>query len=141
MTAIKSNTSLVKAPDNSLANARKKALIKKLIIVCLLVAAVAAMMCCPAMAKGGGGDVAGKISDGLENFWGTLKMISIPVAIIGAVLMGYKLFFNGQKGMENAKADALKIILFIAIVLLAPRIIETIVGWFGTDGSWYTFSG
>jgi hypothetical protein len=123
-------------------------MISRLFTIMLVVLGVAMMMAVPMFAAppsgatgggggtaDGGGLVAG-MDSGMENLWTVLKGISYGVAVVFVAVAAFKLIIGGQKGMEAAKSDLIKAIIFAAIIILAPAILQTIFGWFsGADSS------
>jgi hypothetical protein len=122
-------------------------MISRLFTIMLVVLAVAMMMAVPMFAdppsKGAGGtgtaDGGGLVEgmdSGMENLWTVLKGISYGIAVVFVAVAAFKLIIGGQKGMEAAKTDLIKAIIFAAIIILAPAILQTIFGWFsGADSS------
>ena len=62
-----------------------------------------------------------------------MKAVILPIAALALAWCGFKALFGGQKGMEEAKKYALIIIVVVAIVYLAPIIIEQVGGWFANS--------
>lgn len=116
---------------------RRARMISRLFTIMLVVLGIAMMMAVPMFAADadGGGLVAG-MDSGMENLWTVLKGISYGIAVVFVAVAAFKLIIGGQKGMEAAKTDLIKAIIFAAIIILAPAILQTIFGWFsGSDAS------
>lgn len=76
------------------------------------------------------------VKQGSGAIWRIMTAVVVPVA---AVLFAWNVFraiFGGERGMESAKRNIFTIIIVIALVLLAPVIVQQIGGWFGkgSDG-------
>lgn len=73
------------------------------------------------------------ITGGVGNLYGIIKSIVLPIAALVFAFNAFKALFGGEKGMESAKRNMLIIVVIIALVLLAPMIIQTVSGWFTTS--------
>ena len=58
-----------------------------------------------------------------------------PIAAAALALQVIKIIWGGQRAAEEAKSAAIKIVIAIAVVLMAPAIVSAVRGWF-TQASW-----
>lgn len=73
------------------------------------------------------GDTANKAADGIhDTAVGTVKPIVTIVAIIAAII----LIAGGERGKQSVMSKAGVVILAIAIIIWAPNLINTVIGWF-----------
>lgn len=86
----------------------------------------AMMLIMPAYAD----QIASQINGGLKKVYSIITAIVLPIAAIALAICGFKLIFGDQRSAEAAKNAIIKIIIGIAIVYLAPFLIETVSGWF-----------
>lgn len=75
-------------------------------------------------------EITNGISEGTEALWRILVAIVAPVGAVALAIQAVKILWGGQRAAEEAKSTAIKIIIAIAVVLLAPAIIRVIRGWF-----------
>ena len=76
---------------------------------------------------------------GTEEVWKLLIGIVAPIAAVALALQVIKIIWGGQRAAEEAKSSAIKIVIAIAVVLMAPAIISAVRGWF-QQASW-SFGG
>ena len=86
----------------------------------------------------GGTDTGNAIQSGIKNgthqLWNIMTAIVLPIGAVAFAWNAFKMLFGGQKGMEEAKRNMLIIVVVVALVWLAPIVIEQVNGWFkGTD--------
>ena len=91
---------------------------------CVIVSSV------PAFASASSSIEAG-ITNGTEAIWNILTAVVAPIAALALAICAIQIFWGGQRAAENAKSVAVKIIIGIAIVLLAPALIKQVKAWFG----------
>ena len=96
-------------------------------------ASSAMMMMVGALATSPADSIQSGISSGANSAYGVMKAVILPIAALALAWCGFKALFGGQKGMEEAKKYALIIIVVVAIVYLAPIIIEQVGGWFANS--------
>lgn len=82
-----------------------------------------------------GDQIAQNITAGTGRIWNILTVIVAPIAGITLCICAVQILWGGQRATENAKNTVVKIIVVIAIVLLAPTIINQIGTWF-SKGTW-----
>ena len=104
--------------------------------VCGMVLLMAMMMTLVVFAGGNGTsstitDISSGIQSGVSEAYNLIKAIVLPIAALCLAWCAIKAIFGGQRGMEEAKKFALIIVCAVAVVLLAPLIIQTVAGWFG----------
>ena len=88
--------------------------------------------------------IAQGVGTGLKSVYNVLKAVAIPVAVIAFALCAYKIFVEGEKGMEKAKKIAIYTVIGLAIVFLAPLVIKNVASWFsglGTTSEGDVFGG
>lgn len=98
-------------------------------IYCSMVAAS------PAFASGSSQTIIQGITKGTEQVWRILIGIVAPIAAVALALQVIKIIWGGQRAAEEAKSAAIKIIVAIAVVLMAPAIISAVKSWFSA-ASW-----
>ena len=59
-----------------------------------------------------------------------MTAIVLPIGAVAFAWNAFKMLFGGQKGMEEAKRNMLIIVVVVALVWLAPIVIEQVNGWF-----------
>lgn len=84
------------------------------------------------------GDTAGAIQDGVKTgmgeIYGIVTAIVVPIAVVALAVCAIKILWGNQRSAEEAKSTAIKIVIAIAIVYLAPLIISQVAGWFANTG-------
>lgn len=79
------------------------------------------------------------IQDGIKNgtgqLWNIMTAIVLPIGAVAFAWNAFKMLFGGQKGMEEAKRNMLIIVVVVALVWLAPTIIQQVNSWFNTTGN------
>ena len=75
------------------------------------------------------------INKGTEQVWRILIAIVAPIGAVALALQVIKIIWGGARAAEEAKSAAIKIIVAIAVVLMAPAIISAVKSWF-TAASW-----
>lgn len=75
------------------------------------------------------------INKGTEQVWRILISIVAPIGAVALALQVIKIIWGGARAAEEAKSAAIKIIVAIAVVLMAPAIVAAIKSWF-TAASW-----
>lgn len=95
----------------------------------------------------GGTDTTGNaiqngIKDGASSLWNIMTAIVLPIGAVAFAWNAFKMFFGGQRGMEEAKRNMLIIVVVVALVWLAPTVIDQVNGWFSDtgDGGIFTHS-
>ena len=124
----------------SLAMPNKKAMERANIVIAIFVGLFCVMMTSlPTYASDGSSIISG-ITTGTQSIWNIIIGIAGPVAAIALAIQVIKIVWGGQKAAEEAKSTAIKIIIAIAVVLMAPMIVKTIQGWFNkADWSFQTY--
>ncbi|MBQ6482220.1 MAG: hypothetical protein IJI45_13970 [Anaerolineaceae bacterium] len=75
------------------------------------------------------------INKGTEQVWRILIAIVAPIGAVALALQVIKIIWGGARAAEEAKSAAIKIIVAIAVVLMAPAIVSAVKSWF-TAASW-----
>lgn len=92
----------------------------------------AMMMIMPAYAD----QISTQINGGLKKVYSIITAIVLPIGAIACAVCALKMIFGDQRSAEVAKTTLIRIIIGIAIVYLAPFLVETVSGWFnGTTTS------
>lgn len=90
--------------------------------------------------SGAGGAIEKGVEDGAGAIWKVLTAVVLPIA---AVLFAWNVFraiFGGERGMESAKRNIFIIVVVIALVFLAPIIIDQVGGWFKGSATGFKFT-
>lgn len=124
--------SVVDEPEK-VSDAKKRVRLQKILSIAMVIAVVVLMMTMPVFATGK--NLQNSVQDGMESIWKLMRYISYGVAIVYVAVAAYKLVLGGQRGMETAKGDLLKMVFFLALILLAPYVISTVVDWFGGNNA------
>ena len=75
------------------------------------------------------------IASGTQAIWDILKAVVLPIAAIMLAVCGVKLIWGGQRAAEEAKSLIVKIIIGVGLVMIAPSLVSTMRGWFGSNGT------
>ena len=75
------------------------------------------------------------INKGTEQVWRILIAIVAPIGAVALALQVIKIIWGGARAAEEAKSAAIKIIVALAVVLMAPAIVSAVKSWF-TAASW-----
>ena len=75
------------------------------------------------------------INKGTEQVWRILIAIVAPIGAVALALQVIKIIWGGARAADEAKSAAIKIIVAIAVVLMAPAIVSAVRSWF-TAASW-----
>ncbi len=81
------------------------------------------------------GEIISGISNGTQQIWNILVGVVAPIAAVALAVCAIKIIWGGQRAAEEARSTAVKIVIGIAVVLLAPSIVSAIKGWF-TASAW-----
>ena len=105
--------------------------------ICAIMTGVysAFMTSVPAFAAGESQSIISGITQGTEQIWRILIGVVAPIAAAALALQVIKIIWGGQRAAEEAKSAAIKIVIAIAVVLMAPAIVSAVRGWF-TQASW-----
>lgn len=99
----------------------------------MIIAIVTAMFCSFALAADPTAPtdaIEDGVKTGLSQLYSIMTKLVVPVAVVVLAWCAFKVFAGGQKGMEEAKKTALITIIVIAIVYLAPLIVQQVASWF-----------
>ncbi len=75
------------------------------------------------------------ITSGTGQIWRIIVGIIAPIAALALAVQVFKIIWGGQRAAEEAKSAAIKIVVAIAVVLMAPAIVAAVRSWF-TQSSW-----
>lgn len=111
-------------------------------IFCVMLICVA-MFSCVAFASDAA-DAAGAIQTGIktgtQQLYNIITAIVVPIAVVVFAWNGIKMFIGSEREIESAKKTMLITALAIAVVYLAPVIIQQVAGWFSSTGDAGVFS-
>ncbi len=83
-----------------------------------------------------GGAITQGILGGTEKIWSILVAVVGPIAAVALAICAVKMLWGNQKAAEDAKSTAIRIIIAIGIVLLAPALITAVTTWFKEQSAW-----
>lgn len=86
------------------------------------------MMVTPMLAAEG--DIAHEINQGLKRVYMILLSIVGPIAVIAVAVCAIRMIWGNQQSAEQAKKDLIKIVVALALIFLAPWLVETVSQWF-----------
>ena len=99
-------------------------------------ACLSAMPAFATTATGAADAITQGVSNGTRQMWMILVGIVGPVATIALAVCAFKVLWGSQRAADDAKNTAIKIVVVIAVVLMAPSLISVIRGWFTSQSSW-----
>lgn len=76
------------------------------------------------------------VKSGTQQLFDIIKAVVAPIAAVCFAWNALKALFGGERGMEQAKHNVLIIILVLAMVFLAPVVINEVAGWFSGSSTW-----
>lgn len=115
----------------------QKKRIFRIIAVLFTVLMVALMLLSTAYADGTTTSIKQGIQQGAKSLFDIIESVTVPIAAVCFAWNGFKVFFGGERGMEQAKKNMLIIIIVLALVLLGPLIVKEASKWFnGGKGTW-----
>ncbi len=92
------------------------------------------MTAAPALADGVS-EITSGIVGGTQKIWNILVAVVAPIAAVSLAICAVKILWGGQKAAEEAKSTAIRIVIGVALVLLAPSLVKAVKGWF-TASEW-----
>ncbi len=78
--------------------------------------------------SGAANEIGSAVSTSLKDMYGIATKIAIPVAIVTIVWAGFVLLGGGDRAPEKAKGIAIRGAIGLAIIFLAPLIIQGVKG-------------
>lgn len=84
------------------------------------------MMVTPMLAD----DIASEINQGLKRVYMILLSIVGPIAVIAVAICAIRMIWGNQQSAEQAKKDLIKIVIALALIFLAPWLVDTVSNWF-----------
>lgn len=126
------------SPTPTIESNRRNRMFGRIFSVMLVVLCVCMLMTVCVFAANNGTEIQTGMDTGMENLWKILKGISYGVAVAFVAVSAFKLVFGGQKGMEAAKLDFIKAVIFAVIVIFAPSIVSAMFSWFSSSTVTYT---
>lgn len=113
--------------------------IMRIICIFCTVAMMVALCLCTAFAdpETTTSSISSGITGGAEQLFNIMEAVVVPIAAVCFAWNAFKVFFGGERGMEQAKRNILIIVIVLALVFLAPLIIKEVSKWFnGGKGTW-----
>lgn len=121
-------------PHNTLATSNHRAGIRRALAMCALVALMAALLVCPFADDVS--TITDAVANGMKSVYNLIAAIALPIATVVFAVNAVKMLFGGMRGMEQAKQGLLTCVIVIALIWLAPLIINTVGGWFKDSVRW-----
>lgn len=75
------------------------------------------------------------VKSGAKQIYTILTAIVVPIAAVALAFCGFQLLFGGEREIDSAKKRILVIVIVVALVLLAPVVINQVGSWFSPDYS------
>lgn len=97
---------------------------------------VTAMPVLAAGTTGTGGAIEEGIKAGAQSIWTIIRAVVLPLAAVALAICAVKILWGGQRAAEEAKGTAIKIVIAVALVLLAPALVDVVGSWFKNKSSW-----
>lgn len=114
----------------------KRSLGRMLLVLCMAIVATAALLLVASAAPSTTGSaITNGVKGGAQQLFNLMEAVVIPIGAICFAWNAFKVFFGGERGMEQAKKNILLIVVVLALVFLAPPIVKEVGGWFGS-GHW-----
>lgn len=96
----------------------------------VLLSLISIAFAAPAASTSVGTAIQDGVKDGTASLYSIMTAIVLPIAAVSLAWNGFKVIFGGERGMETAKKNMLTLVLVLALVYLAPLLIEQVGGWF-----------
>ena len=97
----------------------------------MLVTVITVMLAMSVVCFAAGDDaVTTAVKTGLGDVWGVVQVISVPVGVVALAICGYNFFFGGERGVEKGRKILIYTIIGLAVIWLAPVLMQTAQGWF-----------
>lgn len=115
---------------------KKRAGTVRIIVSIMSVACLMLAMMVPAFAAD---TIESKVSGGLHNAYNVIQAVAGSIGAVGIAAGAILFFFGGKDSGEKAKKLILYSAIGLAVVFLAPIIVNQISGWFAgsdVDGVW-----
>ena len=88
----------------------------------------------PAFADGTDSITSG-VKTGLKKVYDILTAIVLPIGVVALGVCAVKIIWGNQKSAEEGKAMIVRIVIGLAIIFLAPLLVNEIAGWFKDQSS------
>ena len=82
-----------------------------------------------------GDQISTQINSGLKKVYTIITAIVLPIAAIAAAICAIKMIWGDQRSAETAKATLIRIVIGVALVYLAPFLVEQVSSWFSGSSS------
>ncbi len=124
---------------NTLTGGKSRKIIALFCMVMLLAAMTVGSMACAfaeeATSAGAGLEaIEEPITNGLSKVFETARVIATAIAIVVAAFTGIKMLLGDARAMETGKSTIFRIVAALAIIWLAPLLVQTIMGLFKDKG-------
>lgn len=103
---------------------------RKVFAITMLVLIVAVAMSTVVFAD----SISDKVNGGLKEVYSTITAITVPAGAVSLAVSGLFWIFGDAKSAQSGKSWFIRIVIGIAVVYLAPFLIDQISKWF-SDGS------
>ena len=90
-----------------------------------------------AYAAGTAGAIEEGVKSGLKEVYNILTAIILPIGVVALGVCAVKIVWGNQKSAEEGKSALVRIVIGLALIFIAPLLVEQIAGWFqnlGTGG-------
>lgn len=74
-------------------------------------------------------DIASNINSGIYRLYDIATKVILSVALVAVIIIGFNILTGGDRGMDIARSRAIRVVLAVIIVYLAPLLIENLGGW------------
>ena len=77
------------------------------------------------------------VKSGISQVYSIISAIVLPIAVLALAICAAKLIVGTPKAADEAKSFAIKIVIALALVYLAPLIIGEVSSWFNSYSDTY----
>lgn len=89
--------------------------------------------------SGTAGTITTAVNSGAQQIWNILRSIAVPIAAVALAFNVFKMLFGSTREADAAKSRVIILVVAIALVFLAPKLVEEVVGWFAPSSAWGNF--
>ena len=111
---------------------------KRVLRIASFVAVLATMLLSVVTAAGSsaGDQIEDGIKTGAERVWGIVIAVVLPLGAVAIAVCFLWVLFDGERGMEKGKKYRIRVLIVVAVVFLAPLILQQVGGWFKDSSIW-----
>ena len=80
-------------------------------------------------------NIASNINSGIYGLYDIATKVVLSVALVAVIVIGFNILTGGDRGMDVARGRAVRVVLAVLIVYLAPLLIENLGGWVTAQSS------